>query len=202
MPHEIAFGVLLASTSGAAIIAHTLALVPLAYAVPFVVLPSVALLLSVMLLRQRQYLGLHLFADRLLIGAIWGLLATLGYDAIRPLLKLAFGFTFDPYRAMPVFGSLMTGLPTTDPLAITVGWIYHFWNGLSFGMMFALVRPRGGPIAGMTWGLGLEGFMLAIYPSLLKARLDDPGFLAMGLVGHVLWGAVLGEGLRKGGCHA
>lgn len=202
LPREIAFGVLLASTSGAAILAHTYGPVPLSFTAPFVVLPTASLLVSLILLRRKLYQRLHVFSSHLMRGAGWGLLATLVYDAIRPLLKMIFAFTFDPYRAIPIFGQLITGLPVTDPLVIATGWIYHFWNGISFGMMFALLRPQGGPIAGLLWALILQGLMMAIYPVLLRIRLEDPGFMAMGLVGHGLWGIVLGLGLKWGARHA
>lgn len=199
LPHEAAFGVLLAGTSGAAILAYAFGPVPMSFTAPFVVLPTMALLLGLILLRRRLYRRLHLFADCLVLGGKWGLLATLAYDAVRPLLRLTFGFTFDPYRAMPMFGHFITGLPPTAPLALAIGWVYHFWNGISFGMMFGLLRPRGGPIAGLIWAMILQGFMIAAYPGILEAQPGDPGFLTMGLVGHGLWGLVLGAGLRLEG---
>ena len=202
LPREIAFGALLASTSGAAILAHTFGPVPLSFTAPFVVLPAASLLASLMLLRRKLYQRLHLFSSHLMRGAGWGLLATLVYDAIRPLLRMIFGFTFDPYRAIPIFGQFMTGLPPTDSLAIAIGWLYHFWNGISFAMMFALLRPQGGPIAGLIWAMVLQGLMMASYPSLLQIRVEDPGFLTMGLVGHGLWGILVGLGLKRGGRYA
>jgi hypothetical protein len=43
----------------------------------------------------------------------------------------------------------------------------------------------------------LQGLMMAIYPTFLKIRLDNPGFLMTGLVGHAVWGVVLGYGLER-----
>jgi hypothetical protein len=151
----------------------------------------------VVLLRRRLYARLHHFAQVLMLGAVSGLLATVVYDAVRPLLKWMFHFAYSPYRAMPIFGMLITGRPESDPLAIALGWVYHFWNGISFGIMFALLWPKGGAIAGLVWGLGLQCLMMVAYPHLLAIRLADPGFLAMGLVGHSLWGVVLGESIRQ-----
>ena len=61
-------------------------------------------------------------------------------------------------------------------------------------------RPEtrlGGALLGMAWGLGLQGLMMFTYPRLLQVRLDDPGFLTMGIVGHAFWGLALGEGLKR-----
>src|SRR3970282_265862 len=53
---------------------------------------------------------------------------------------------------MPLFGQLITGLPPSDGRALAAGWAYHFWNGLSFGKVYALLRPRGGVASGLVWG--------------------------------------------------
>lgn len=199
---EALFGILLASTSGAAVLAHAFGLLPMVFSVSFVVMPTAILLSAVMLLHRRQDARFRGFADLLMRGAWAGFLATLAYDAVRPLLRWIFGFSFNPYRAMPIFGELMTGLPGTHPIAFAAGWLYHFWNGLSFGMMFALFRPRGGEVAGFVWAMVLQGLMMLAYPSFLQVRLEDPGFLVAGLVGHGLWGVVLGWKIRTGGHHA
>lgn len=195
----IVLGVLLASTSGAAILAHTFGPVPMRVLVPFVVLPGALVLTGMVYASRKRYPELELFADRAISGILWGLIATLAYDAIRPPLVWAFQYDFNPYKAMPIFGHLITGRPEDDTIAQVVGWGYHFWNGLSFGLMLALMRPRGGPIAGFVWAMILQGFMMAAYPSFLDARLDNPGFLMTGIVGHGIWGLVLGEGLRRWG---
>ena len=187
----------MASTSGAAIIAHTFGPLDLRFTSSFVVFPSAVILVGVMLVARGRETRMHEFARLLLVGATWGFAATLFYDAVRPLLRLVFGFDFNPYRAMPLFGSLMTGLPESAPAAVVAGWIYHFWNGTSFGMMFSLVRPRGGIAEGLVWAMGLQALMMAVYPHFLQARLADPGFLWSGIVGHALWGVVLGAGVRR-----
>ena len=198
---EIVLGVLLAGTSGAAIIAHVFGPVPMSFTVPFVVLPATAILVSAVLLRRRLYPRFHAFTRVIMVGAKWGFLATLAYDVIRPVLKMILRFSFNPYRAIPIFGQLMTGLPATDPTAIVAGWIYHFWNGISFGVMFAFVRPQGGMAAGVVWAMVLQALMMWVYPQFLQVRLADPGFLMSGLIGHSVWGVVLGAGLRREARH-
>jgi hypothetical protein len=196
-PREVLLGVGMAGTSGAAVLAHTFGPVPMSFTVPFVVFPSASLLVGAMLARQRRFARLHRFSELLARGAIVGLAATLLYDAVRPLLVAALGLTFDPFRAIPIFGTLITGLPANDPLALAAGWIYHYWNGISFGMMFALLRPAGGIGWGVAWALTLQVLMMIAYPTLLRARLDDPAFMASGLIGHSLWGMVVGAGIRE-----
>lgn len=194
---EIALGVGMAGTSGAAVLAHTFGPVPMSFTVPFVVLPATSVLVGLVLMQRRLYGRLHRFSQLIARGAVVGLGATLVYDAVRPLLVTALGLSFDPYRAIPIFGTLITGLPATDPATLASGWVYHFWNGISFGMMFALVRPAGGIAWGVAWAMVLQGLMMLTYPMFLQARLDDPGFMLSGLIGHGLWGIVLGAGIRE-----
>lgn len=190
---DVAFGLVLASTSGAAVLVHAFGALPMVFTVPFVVMPTSILLSGAILLRRRLHARFRYFAETLARGASAGLLATLAYDAVRPVLRQLFGFDFNPYRAMTVFGELMTGLPGAHAAAQLAGWSYHFWNGISFGMMYALMRPRGGMVTGFVWAMILQGAMMAAYPAFLQARLNDPGFLTMGIVGHGLWGIVLGH---------
>lgn len=192
-------GAVLALLSGGAILAEAFTPIPMRVSVPVFVLPGALLLTGMVFASTRRYRELDRFADRALSGAVFGLVATLAYDAIRPLLMMIFRYHFNPYRAMPVFGSLITDQAKTSAAAIAVGWIYHFWNGVSFGVTFALMRPRGGPVAGFAWAMVLQGFMMWAYPTLMRIRLDNPGFLMAGLVGHSVWGVVLGSSLRRWG---
>jgi hypothetical protein len=196
---DMVAGWFLASTSGAALLAYTFLGFPMTFTVPFVVFPSALLLVGIVLTRQGRLERLRAFSGIVMLGAKWGLIATLFYDAIRPPLRWIFSLSYDPFRAIAIFGQLMTGRPLDDPWGLAAGWTYHFLNGITFGVMFALMRPRGGPWHGLVWALVLQGIMMATYPTLLQARLDDIGFMMTGLVGHSLWGLVLGAGIRREG---
>jgi len=202
LPREIVAGAALAGTSGAAVLLHVAGALPMSFTIPFVALPSGVVISGAMLAGLRRFGRLHAFSRALVVGTAVGLLATIVYDAVRPLLVHAMGSNYDPFRAQPIYGQLITGLAPTDPRALAAGWAYHTWNGLSFGMIYGLVRPQGGWRTGLAWGLCLQLLMMAIYPSLLQARLDDPAFMATGLVGHSFWGIVLGAGVQRWGAHA
>jgi hypothetical protein len=196
---ELIVLIALAGTSGAALVAYILWDISLAWTAGFVALPATAALVILIFIGKGRQDRARVFADRLIAGAVFGLIATLAYDAIRPALVEVFQLHFNPYRAHPIFGSLITGRPPSDGFAQVVGWAYHFWNGITFGMMFAMVRPRGGPIAGLIWAETLQMFMMALYPRFLEIRLDTPGFLLTGLIGHGLYGLVLGATLARWG---
>src|SRR5260370_11808416 len=89
---HIVFGTLLASSSGAAILAHVFGPLPMSFTVPFIVMPSVFFLLAVIMLRKKLHQQFHAAANALLVGAIGGLFGTIVYDLSRPLLKILLQF--------------------------------------------------------------------------------------------------------------
>jgi hypothetical protein len=196
---EILVLVGLGATSGLALAAHILWDLSMTWLAGFVVLPASAFLVILAFLGQGRTDRAKIFSNRIIAGAVFGLMATLVYDISRPLLVEVFQLDFNPYRAHPIFGSLITGRPESDDVAVAVGWAYHFWNGISFGMMLALILPRATWWQGLIWAEALQFFMMMLYPRFLEVRLDDPAFLATGLVGHGLYGIVLGLLLNRYG---
>lgn len=125
------------------------------------------------------------------IGLVAGAVATIAYDLSRGVLGAARLIDHDPFRAVYVFGELLTGEPAAAPGARVAGWAYHAWNGLSFGLMYALLFGGSRWTYGLAWGVLLEVALLAAYPALLGAPLS-PQFVAVSLWGHAWYGATLG----------
>lgn len=187
-----------AASAGNGVLGQAFGLIPLRVAARWSVLPSVLLLGAIMVAGVP---GLRGRADALRVllrrGAAWGLAATLAYDVVRPPMRRSLGFEYDPFRAVALFGELITGRAAHDPLALTVGWAYHYVDGIGFGVVFALLCPRGGITAGLAWAAVLQALLLVSYPPLVGVPLGDPGFLVMGFVGHAVFGVVLGAGVRR-----
>lgn len=188
--------------AGAALIMGTLGPMPVNYALALGAMPG-AVLLAAGILRWRERGDpettgrARRFWGSLVSGLFWGLAASLVYDLYKPLVKLVLGLQFDPYRAMPHFGHAMTGLPPSSTGSLLAGWVYHFWIGMMLGMIFALLRPRGGILAAVVFVLLLQAVRLAVYPNVLRLSLEDPEFIANGVVGLALWGCVLGYGIKR-----
>jgi signal transduction histidine kinase len=102
---------------------------------------------------------------------------------------------------LPVIGSLY-GIP--NPI---VGWITHLFHSAVFGLLFAAIcaEPRidryvSGPASagglGLAWGIVLwaiaAGVLMPAWLSLLGASAQLPNLSLAGLVGHALWGVILG----------
>lgn len=183
--------------AAAALLGYCFGPVPLSYMITFATMPVACLATVLTLWRRGQLQPLHRFLGRLLRGALCGLAATLCYDVYRPVIKSLLGFQFVAFRVMPIFGNIITGLPSTAAGSLIVGWIYHLWIGVLLGMMLSLLRPRGGAFVGLLWATVIQTVRLAAYPIVLQASLQDPEFLATGVIGYALWGLLLGAALRR-----
>jgi hypothetical protein len=186
----------LAALLGAGIVGYAVGPMPSAYFVSVVALPVGVLVAAATLVRTARYPELQTLLRRVCEGALWGVAAIGVYDLYKPLAKLIFGLGLDPYRAMPVFGHLLSGLPLGSDGALLLGWAYHLWIAAACGVIFALLRPRGGVAAGVAWGLLLQAARLVAYPELAGLLTVDAELLVIGIMGHALWGAVLGAGLH------
>jgi hypothetical protein len=146
-----------------------------------------------------------------LIGATAGLLAAWAYDIFRlpfvfseewglsavvPPMKL--------FKVFPRFGAMILGQPIEQagysPSAQILGWLYHFSNGTTFGIMY--VAMIGNP-ARRHWAwavlmaLGLElGMLLTPYPVVFHIPVTVR-FVVVTLSAHAIFGVGLGLAARK-----
>jgi hypothetical protein len=152
--------------------------------------PSVVFVIAVA--AYARLVDASVFLHNLILGLVVGLVATFVYDAVRIGLMWTNFFTYDAFYAIHVFGSWIARQPANSGAATTAGWLYHFWNGLSFGVMFALTfgRPRSW-VYGLVYGIVMEVVMLGLFPMFLRVT-DETGFVTISLIGHAAFGATLG----------
>jgi hypothetical protein len=98
-----------------------------------------------------------LMAERLRLGLVGGLWGTVGYDAVRVPLHLMGLNPFPPIRG---YGMWIAGMDHATPWTDLAGFAYHVSNGITFGLMYALLMTGRHWGWGVLWGLGLE--MLAV----------------------------------------
>jgi hypothetical protein len=159
------------------------------YTVSFLSLPAMVflVLLTVWAGRTQQ----DLLFNRLTVGTVGGLLGLVGYDLVRWLIQVTIPVHFDAFAAFPTFGNLMTGKPREAGIALAAGWTYHVTNGLTFGIIYALLA---GPAAwwwGLVWGAALEAAMMVVYPSLMHPQ-SVSDFAIVSVIGHGVFGAIVG----------
>lgn len=189
-----ATAVLCASVSGAAIVLHALGWLPMYFLID--VLGPVSLIVLLLLGIRARRVHAHVFLDRLVVGLWAGLVATLAYDCIRyPLWKSGL-FTFNPFASHPLFGELITGYPAGTWTSFVVGWLYHFWNGFGFAVMYTLIAGPARWWYAVIWALLLEVAWLTALPSVTGLTIGGQS-VAVSLIGHGVYGVVLGLLARR-----
>jgi hypothetical protein len=199
----------LAASSIACLLADFYKLCPMSFFTPFIFLPAFVLLCVLALLD-------HLRGDGHVWRAVWigflgGLLGAVAYDVFRLPFVFAKEWGIDSvvppmklFKVFPRFGAMVLGQPIEQPshsmAASVIGWIYHFSNGATFGVMYlALI----GDAKRRHWGwavlfaLGLElGMLFTPYPTAFGIPLTA-GFVVVTVTAHAIFGVGLGLSVRR-----
>lgn len=173
----------------AGIITQVFGIVSMRYALTFVGIPAFLAVLTLATIARR--LQAEVYLNALWVGTVGGLVATGAYDLSRLLLMWSGIFQFNAFGAIPIFGSWITNTPSTSDPAQIAGWIYHFWNGISFGIFYSLVFGRGHWILGVLYGVAIEMMMLGVFPYFVPLT-DVRGMITISVIGHVFYGGTLG----------
>jgi uncharacterized membrane protein len=173
-----------------------------------ILIPATIVLIAIALIDRAR--GDHQLWRAVLIGAIGGFVAACAYDIFRMPWVIGAVDHIGPmwlrlplFKVFPRFGALILGQPfdrtTTDSQftlsAHVLGWIYHFSNGVTFGVMYmALI----GDARRHTWlwaivlAVGLELAMLFTpYTTYFAIRMTAL-FVTVTLLAHLIFGVALG----------
>jgi len=133
-------------------------------------------------------------AQDVIRGGLWaGCLATLVYDVVRiPIVHAG----IPVFKAISYFGTVLMAVDQPTPLSDLVGWSYHLSNGISFGLMYAAMVKRPGPITAVLWGLSLEGAMLMTPYAEVFGYQRDARFMTITIGSHACYGLTLWLALR------
>jgi hypothetical protein len=169
----------------------------------FIFLPAMVALFAFALFDRKS--GDGKLWRAVLIGVIGGLVGAIAYD----LFRLPFVFAREwgisgvvppmpLFKVFPRFGAMILGQPVEQTsysaMAQLLGWVYHFSNGATFGIMYlALVGE-----AKRNWGWALVmavGIELAMLLTPYTQAFGIPVtalFIAVTLTAHVVFGVGLG----------
>ena len=129
-------------------------------------------------------------------GIVSGMLATGAYDLSRLFLVKLGAYKLWPFDIFGKFGQALTGSPNPSSWVQAVGFCYHIMNGLGFAIAYAICLGTRGIWAGILWALALETLMVSIYPGWLGLKALDE-FLQISILGHLVYGSVLGFACRR-----
>jgi hypothetical protein len=155
--------------------------------------PSILLLVTVAVVAVRR--GHRGLVRRMIAGAACGTVATLGLEAVR---LTSFHFGGMPGDLPRLLGVLLTDRFMLGPSALSdvLGYAYHFWNGASFGLVFAVLFGRASwhwtSIYGLAIGLGFLAGPAVRAMGVGFLGLQMPTMTVTVVVAHLAYGLLLG----------
>jgi hypothetical protein len=199
---------LLAATSIACLLSDFYQLCPMRQFTRFVFVPSLAVLLALSV--WDSVYGDGQFGRAVAMGLAGGLAAAVAYDVFR----LPFVFSrqwglaglvppMNLFKVFPRFGAMILGQPLEQSRyswpAQIIGWLYHFSNGATFGVMYLALIGNGARRAwgwAVLWAAGLElGMLFTPYPRVFHIQMTPP-FVCVTLAAHAIFGVILGLSVR------
>ncbi len=152
--------------------------------VPALLLPGTAV---VLVLARRGSTALR---SDIRAGTWSGFLAACAYDVFRIPFVVFAGMPL--FKVFPAFGTSITSMPPETAVAQAVGWLYHFSNGMSFGIMYVILFGRRRWFLGVPFALGIEtGLLLSPYASFFGIE-PNARFILVTVLAHGIFGLVLG----------
>lgn len=123
------------------------------------------------------------------LGFWGGLAGTIGYDVVRiPFLWAGFK-VFAPIQA---YGVWLLDAGQSSGLTESIGWLYHFTNGITFGIMYALVMAGRHWAWGLLWGLALEAIVLSTPFARIFHMQGNWSAIVLAYAAHLAYGFPLG----------
>ncbi|MBS1268899.1 MAG: hypothetical protein MAG458_01634 [Nitrosopumilus sp.] len=213
------FIIIISGASASLLLLPPLGIIPYATFRDVAIIPSVIIIFAIGILSHSKFPRL---SSRLFKGMAAGAIASFALEAIRiPGYMFAKWIPMDSMISLP--GLFLTekitalsevkqvvmqsGVPMNlyhAPMdAFLAGGLWHFWNGATFGIIYALLIGKGRWWYGMIWAIVIEiTMMLAPYLIAMKGpfgieHMDGYNIFVITLVAHLLFGAVLGLLVQK-----
>lgn len=170
----------------------------MAQSAKYFLFPSVAFLILIVLFSCKSA---PVIAKATIWGGLAGSIATVGLEVVR---LAGFRAGYMPGNLPRLMGVLLLDRFALGPsLASDVtGWAYHFWNGASFGIVYAIVFGTTRRWVGVLYGVGV-GLGFLVSPVVISLGVGyfglqfSPGFPATVLAAHIVFGWLLGVFSRR-----
>ena len=177
----------LAATSILALLADLYGVVTMAAFTRFATVPG---LVGLALLGAVRVPALAELRKRIRVGGVAGLVGTVGYDLFRIPFVLGGMRLLAPIDS---YGLLIAGDSQGSAWSGTLGWLFHLSNGVTFGVMYAVVAARRNQWWGVVWAMVLETATL-LTPFRGAYNLNGAvGVIVVAYAAHVFYGLPLGR---------
>ena len=131
---------------------------------------------------------------RIQIGAVAGVVGTIGYDLFRlPFVPLGLRL----FAPIDSYGLLLADADMASPATTTLGWLFHLSNGVTFGVMYAVVAARRHWGWGIAWAMVLETAVVVSPFGRRYALAVQPAALAAAYWGHLGFGYPVGRLVQR-----
>lgn len=162
---------------------------------PFVLLPSFVILFLLARHTKRVFPELY---NRIWAGFIAGAVATFALDTFREL-GVIHGWL--PMDTVQLFGKMIMGPQSAELAWTSVGMIYHFLNGASFGVFYAIIWGKAHWMWAVFWALLVELGMMTLPPMAPTVgpfgnNTGGPELFLITLIAHIAYGVLLGLMVR------
>ncbi len=211
--------IILSGASASLLLLPPLGIIPYATFRDVAIIPSIVIIFAIGIISRSKFPRI---TSRLFKGMVAGAIASLALEAIRiPAYMFTKWIPMDSMISIP--GLLLTekitmlsevkqtimqsGVPMNlyhAPLdAFIVGGLWHFWNGATFGIIYALLIGKGKWWYGMIWAVIIEMVMMvAPYLIIMKGpfgieHMDGYNIFVITLIAHLAFGAILGIIIQK-----
>jgi hypothetical protein len=156
--------------------------------VTFIAIPATLAVIAIWIYAKRT--GRKEFADLLMVGAFAGLIGTFAYDLSRVPFHIFGQRIFAPISA---YGVWILDAPMSSRFTEVVGWAYHFWNGIMFGVMYAMLMAGRSWLWAVLWGCGLETIAFVSPFGRIFGLWGNWSAIGVAYLGHVAYGIPLGK---------
>lgn len=153
-----------------------------------------ALLCIVIIYNRVRRSSDEMLTDSIHLGVFGGLLATFAYDLCRIPFVIFGQRIFAPIAA---YGVWLLGAESSSRFTDLAGWSYHFLNGISFGIMYALFMRRRSFFWAILWACLLETIAFLSPFGRIFGFTANPSTLGIAYFGHVVYGIPLGLVVMK-----
>ena len=211
--------IILSGASASLLLLPPLGIIPYALFRDVAIIPSIVIIFTIGILSRSKFPRI---TGRLFKGMTAGVIASLALEAIRiPAYMFTKWIPMDSMISIP--GLLLTekitmlsevkqtimqsGVPMNlyhAPLdAFIAGGLWHFWNGATFGIIYALLIGKGKWWYGMIWAVVIEMVMMvAPYLIMMKGpfgieHMDGYNIFVITMIAHLAFGAILGIIVQK-----